>query len=403
MTSTAARSAAATGSQLRRAALATAVVFGLNAFLMAGWVVRLPATRDRLHADPAELGVALLMLGVGSLLAMPWTGRLCARYGSRRIVAVMLVPSCVSLVVLAHLPTLWATGAGLLVLGAGYGAWDVAMNVQASGVDRAVGRDLMPRYHGCWSLGGFVGAGLGTAAAAVGLSLGVHFALVAVVVAVGVLVALRWFRPDAREEAPTYPDERPHERRRVLLSRRLVLIGIVTLGATCIEGAAADWLALYLHDDRASGQAVAAAGFAAFSVAMAVSRFAGTTTIEHLGRAGAVRLGGVVAGLGVLATVSAPGLVGAFVGAAAWGAGVAVIFPAAMSAGGETPDRGAEGIATVATIGYGGFLLGPPLIGLLAQHVGLGAALLVLLVLAAAIAALAPAVRRPSDISGRTG
>jgi fucose permease len=398
VTSTASQASAATVSQLRRAAVATAVVFGLNAFLMAGWVVRLPATRDRLHADPAELGVALLMLGVGSLLAMPWTGRLCARYGSRRIVAVMLVPSCVSLLVLAHLPTLWATGAGLLVLGAGYGAWDVAMNVQASGVDRAVGRDLMPRYHGCWSLGGFVGAGLGTAAAAAGLSLGVHFALVAVVVAVGVLVALRWFRPDAREQAPAHPHEeeaeptQPHERR-VLLTRRLVLIGVVTLGATCIEGAAADWLALYLHDGRSSGQAVAAAGFAAFSVAMAVSRFAGTTTIEHLGRAGAVRLGGLVAGLGVLATVSAPGLVGAFVGAAAWGAGVAVIFPAAMSAGGETPGRGAEGIATVATIGYGGFLLGPPLIGLLAQHVGLGSALLVLLVLAAAVVSLASAVR----------
>jgi fucose permease len=392
VTGAAQQSAAHTAPVLRRAAIATAVVFGLNAFLMAGWVVRLPATRDRLHADPAQLGVALLMLGLGSLVAMPWTGRLCARYGSRRIVTVMLVPSCGALVVLAHLPTVWATGAGLFVLGAGYGAWDVAMNVQASGVDRAVGRDLMPRYHGCWSLGGFVGAGVGTAAAAVGLSLSVHFALVAVVVAVGVLVALRWFVPDAR----VGPTAAAPSRQRVLLTRRLVLIGVVTLCATCIEGAAADWLALYLHDGRSTGQAAAAAGFAVFSVAMAVSRFGGTTTIERLGRAGAVRLGGLLAGVGVLATVAAPGVVGAFIGAAAWGAGVAVIFPAAMSAGGETPGRGPEGIATVATIGYGGFLLGPPLIGLLAQHVGLGSALLVLLVLAAGAVALAPAVRPPA-------
>jgi fucose permease len=273
----------------------------------------------------------------------------------------------------------------LFVLGAGYGSWDVAMKVHASGVDRAVGRDLMPRYHGCWSLGAFVGAGFGTAAAAIGLSLAVHFALVAGVVAIGVAVALHWFRPDATATEVG--------RRRVLVSRRLVLIGVVTLCATCVEGAAADWLALYLHDGRGTGQGVAAAGFAAFSVAMAVSRFAGTTTIERLGRAGAVRLGGLLAGLGVLATVAAPGLAGAFVGAAVWGAGVAVVFPAAMSAGGETPGQSAEGIATVATVGYGGFLLGPPLIGVLAKHVGLGSALLVLLGLAAAIVALAPAVR----------
>jgi fucose permease len=385
---------------LRRAAVATAVVFALNAFLMAGWVVRLPATRDRLHADPAELGVALLMTGLGSLVAMPTTGRLCALYGSRRVVAATLAPCCAALVLLAYLPTVWATGAGLFVLGAGYGSWDVAMNVQASGVDREIGRDLMPRYHGCWSLGGFVGAGVGTAAAAVGLSVKLHFALVAVVVAVGVVVALRWFRPDARAAAGAVApavaaQARRAGRPRVLLTRRLVLIGVVTLCATCIEGAAADWLALYLHDDRRTTQAVAAAGFAAFSVAMAVSRFGGTTAIERLGRSGAVRLGGLLAGLGVLGTVAAPGLVGAFVGAVAWGAGVAIIFPAAMSAGGETPERPAEGIATVATIGYGGFLVGPPLIGVLAQQVGLGSALLVLLVLAGAVAALAPVVRPP--------
>jgi fucose permease len=383
---------------IRRAAVATAVVFGLNAFLMAGWVVRLPATRDRLHADPAQLGVALLMIGLGSILAMPATGRLCARFGSARVVMVTLLPSCSALVLLAYLPTIWATGAALFVLGAGYGSWDVAMNVQASAVDRAIGRDLMPRYHGCWSLGGFVGAGLGTVAAAVGVSLGLHFALVALVVAVGVLVSLRWFLPDVRvgsAPAATGSGEGPAHRR-VLLTRRLVLIGVVTLCATCVEGAAADWLALYLHDDRGTTQALAAAGFAAFSVAMAASRFSGTTVIERLGRAGAVRLGGALAGVGVLATVAAPGVVGAFVGAAAWGAGVAVVFPAAMSAGGETPGRSAEGIATVATIGYGGFLLGPPLIGLLAQRLGLGSALLVLLALAATVVALAPVVRPPA-------
>ncbi|MFI5099851.1 MAG: MFS transporter [Actinomycetes bacterium] len=380
--------------ELRRAALGTAAVFALNGFLMAAWISRLPATRDRLHADPASLGLALLMTGVGSLLAMPTTGRLCARYGSRRVVAATLVPSCVALVALAFLPTVWAMAAGLFVLGAGYGSWDVAMNVQASQVDRHAGRDLMPRYHGCWSVGAFVGAALGTLAAAAGVPLAVHFTTDAVVVAVGVTVALRWFLADPPPERAS-ADARRAGRPHAFITRTLVLIGVVTLCATCIEGAAADWFALYLHDGRGTDAGLAAAGYAVFAVAMAASRFSGTTVIDRIGRVAAVRWGGALAGFGVLAAVLAPGVPGAMVGALLWGFGVAVIFPAAMSAGGEVPGHAAQGIATVATIGYGGFLLGPPLIGLLAQHLGLGSALLVLPVLAVGIVVLAPAVRAP--------
>ncbi len=380
--------------ELRRAALATAAVFALNGFLMAAWVSRLPATRDRLHADPASLGLALLMTGLGSLLAMPTTGRLCARYGSRRVVAATLVPSCIALVALAFLPTVWAVGAGLFVLGAGYGSWDVAMNVQASQVDRHAGRDLMPRYHGCWSVGAFVGAALGTLAAAAGVPLAVQFTTAATVVAVGVTVALRWFladpTPDRASGDPRRPG-RPH----AFITRTLVVIGVVTLCATCIEGAAADWFALYLHDGRGTDPGLAAAGYAVFAVAMAASRFSGTTVIDRIGRVAAVRWGGALAGLGVLGAVLAPGVPGAMLGGLLWGLGVAVIFPAAMSAGGEVPGHAAQGIATVATIGYGGFLLGPPVIGLLAQHLGLGSALLVLPVLAVGVVVLAPAVRAP--------
>ena len=117
--------------------------------------------------------------------------------------------------------------------------------------------------------------------------------------------------------------------------------------------------------------------------------------IDRIGRVAAVRWGGALAGLGVLGAVLAPGVPGAMAGGLLWGLGVAVIFPAAMSAGGEAPDHAAEGIATVATIGYGGFLLGPPMIGLLAQNLGLGSALLVLPALAVGIVVLAPAVRAP--------
>jgi predicted MFS family arabinose efflux permease len=383
---------------LRRAALATALVFAVNGFLLAAWVARLPATRDRLGASVAELGLVLLAPGFGSLLSMPFGGRLCRRFGSRAVVAVTTVAGSAALVLLAVVPSLAGLAAALFAWGSFYGSWDVAMNVHGSAVEQRAGREWMPRYHACWSVGGIAGAGLGALAAHAGVGLAPHFAAVAVLCVVLVFVALRSFVEDRAPDAVPAAVNSPRRTRRGsarsrLLSPRLLLVGVVTLCATTLEGAAADWLALFLTDEREATASLAAAGYAVFAVAMAGGRFSGTVVAERLGRDGAVRAGGLVSFAGVLLTVVGPGLVTSYVGAALWALGVCLVFPAAVSAGGEAPYRPADAIAAVTTIGYGGFLLGPPLIGLLADQVGLGRALLVLLVLAAGIAVLAPAVR----------
>jgi len=423
---------AATEPRLRRAALATALVFATNGFLLGSWVARLPATRDRLGASAAELGLVLLAPGVGSLLSMPFSGRWCRRFGSRLVVAATTVAASSVLAALAVVPNLVALGAALFVWGAFYGSWDVAMNVHGSAVEQRAGREWMPRYHACWSVGGIAGAGIGALAAHAGTPLVLHFAAVAVASTVLVMVALRSFVEDRAQGAEATPAGEPgasrppdpvpglpegetsrtrdlappavhNPRRARVLTGRLLLVGVVTLCATTLEGAAADWLALFLTDERGATASLAASGYAVFAVAMAAGRFSGTAVAERLGRDGAVRVGGLVSFAGVLLTVLGPGLAAAYAGAALWALGVCLVFPAAVSAGGEAPDRPADAIAAVTTIGYGGFLLGPPLIGLLADRVGLGRALLVLLVLAAGIATLAPAVRsrrpRPAPAS----
>ena len=397
------RRGAATEPRLRRAALATALVFAVSGFVAASWVSRLPATRDRLGASAAELGLVLLAPGVGSLLSMPFSGRWCRRFGSRLVVAATTVAACAVLVALAVVPNLVTLGLGLFVWGTFYGSWDVAMNVHGSAVEQRAGREWMPRYHACWSVGGIAGAGLGALAAHVGSPLGLHFTAVAVLCVALVALALRSFVEDRVQAVTPPPDPDPARRRRRVLTGRLLLVGVVTLCATTLEGAAADWLALFLTDERAATASLAAAGYAVFAVAMAGGRFSGTAVAERLGRDGAVRAGGLVSLAGVLLTVLGPGLVGAYAGAALWALGVCLVFPAAVSAGGETPDRPADAIAAVTTIGYGGFLIGPPLIGLLADQIGLGRALLVLCVLAGGIAALAPAVRslRPQPAAVR--
>jgi predicted MFS family arabinose efflux permease len=442
--------------RLRRAALATALVFAVNGFLLASWVSRLPATRDRLGASAAELGLVLLAPGIGSLLSMPFSGRWCRRFGSRQVVAATTVAASTALVALAVVPTLVALGLTLFVWGAFYGSWDVAMNVHGSAVEQRAGREWMPRYHACWSVGGIAGAAFGALAAHAHSPLALHFTAVAVLCAALVALALRHFVEDRvevaiedrvevapqpqplaggapeREGSPGpetvaaavhSPGPDPAEgrvrgrawaggrlrgrgraggRARVLTGR-LLLVGAVTLCATTLEGAAADWLALFLTDERGATGSLAAVGYAVFAVAMAAGRFSGTAVAERLGRDGAVRAGGLVSLAGVLLTVLGPGLVAGYAGAALWALGVCLVFPAAVSAGGETPGRPADAIAAVTAIGYGGFLVGPPLIGLLADHVGLGRALLVLCVLAGGIAALAPAVRsrRPQPAAAR--
>lgn len=399
------RDRSASARDLRNAAVATGVVFAVSGATFATWVSRLPAVRDRLDAGTAELGLALLCIGLGSLFTMPFTGKLCARFGSRSIVLATALPGCAMLALLAHVPSVVLLGVALFLWGAFYGAWDVAMNVHGSAVERRAGRAWMPRYHAAWSIGGITGAGIGVLAAGVSIPVDVHFGGMAALLAITVLVASRRFVPDRvvvdRKRRDPGVSTPPRDR---LLTKSLVAVGLLTACATCIEGAAADWIALYLTDDRGAEPSAASGGYAVFAVAMASSRLVGTNVIERLGRARAVRSAGVLTFAGIVITLAAPGIVGSYVGVLLWGAGVALVFPAAMSRGGETPGRPADAIAAVSTIGYAGFLLGPPMVGILADHVGLGAALFSLLGLAAGIIGLsAAAAPRRSDAAATVG
>lgn len=406
---------------MRRAAFGSAFVFAASGALLGTWVSRVPAIVARHDLSPGELGRALLALGIGSLLSMPLTGLACKRVGSRAWVAFMSVIAAAVLSCVGLATDQVQLSAALFGLGMVYGSWDVAMNVQGSAVDQRAGREWMPRYHACWSLGSILGAAVGAAAARGGVTIGTHFTVAAWCATAAAFVGLLRY-VDERAPAVTAPPadqpgtaeprtgqsetaEHPADQlraaeqsagrrqvwQRPAANRALLLIGLVTLCATIIEGAADDWLALYLHTDRGLSEASAALGYTAFATAMTVVRFAGTPAAAWLGRAGAVRAGGVLGIAGVLITVLSPWTPVTFAGALLWGAGVCLVFPAAVSAAGET-DRPAEAIALVTSIGYGSILIGPPLIGALADVIGMGTALLTLAGLAAGVAVLAPAV-----------
>jgi len=268
----------------------------------------------------------------------------------------------------------------------------------------------MPYWHGFFSVGAVSGALAGAFAASIGLPIAWQFLGVSGFWTVAMCLATTRFIPDAglHSSAGSEPVEEPifdepqalasarsqaGQRRQSTLNPIEVLLGIIAFSTALGEGAANDWLALMLVDNRGAPPALGALTFAGFNLTMALGRFTGGVVIQRYGRAPVLRVAGVLACTGVAALCLVNSTLIALLGAPAWGLGLSVGFPAAMSAAGEVPGRGARAIAVVATIGYGGILLGAPLIGLLAHTMRLDRALLAVALLVLLIAALAPAAQ----------
>lgn len=376
------------GTGIRAARLSVLAVFFLNGLAVASWFVRIPAVRDNLGLSEGLLGVALLGAAVGAMVAMPLAGALTSRFGSRRVVGVTALLISFSLIPPALAPNLFFLVPALVLLGASNGALDVSMNSQAVAVEKEYGRPIMSSFHAAFSLGGLAGAASGGLVAAAGIGPLPHLSAVAVLCASTALVAYRPLLPAsadaAGDGAPAFA--RP--------TRALLGLGVISFCVLLGEGAMADWSAVYLKDTLTTGPGFAAAGYAAFSLAMAFGRLLGDRLTQRLGPAALVRACGALAavGLGVALAVGQPYF--ALVGFACAGAGFSVIFPTALSAAGRTKGMAAgPALAAVSTAGYTGFLIGPPTIGFVAELVGLGGALYIVVGLSAAIVLLAGAVR----------
>lgn len=381
------------GSRIERdlwmARLAVLAVFFLNGFGFASWVVRIPAVQEKLGLGEGLLGVALLGAAVGSLVAMPLAGWMVSRVGSRPVVGVTAFSWPVALVALALAPSLPFLVLSLVFAGMAVGSLDVSMNAQAVAVEKEYRRPIMSSFHAAFSFGGLLGAVVGGLAASAGIGVLPHFVAVAVLTVAATVVAYRALLPasaDARQgdDGPAF----------VWPTRALMGLGIIAFCVLLGEGAMADWSAVYLNDTLETGPGFAAAGYAAFSLAMAVGRLTGDRLMERIGAVRIVRAGAAVSagGLGISLFAAEP--VFALAGFAAAGAGFSIIFPAALSAAGHSDEMAAgPALAAVSSAGYFGFLVGPPSIGFVAELVGLGTALYIVVALSSVIVLLAGSVR----------
>ncbi|MET9359360.1 MFS transporter [Streptomyces sp. NPDC006632] len=368
---------------------ALTVFFALDGFLFAGWVVRIPAIKQQTGASAGELGLALLGVSAGAVVTMVLTGRLCRRFGSHPVTV-----ACGGLMALAiALPpqthSALALGLVLLLFGAAYGGVNVAMNSAAVDLVAALRRPVMPSFHAAFSLGGMVGAGVGALVAG-NLSATSHLMALT---GFGLLVTALAGRVLLWHPAPVHPST-PHARGRRLdgRSRRLVLLfGAIALCTAYGEGAMADWGALHLEQDLAAAPGIAAVGYSLFALAMTAGRLSGTVLLERLGQTRTLVVGGLTACAGMLLGALAPQIWLALAGFAVMGLGLANIFPVAVARAGALAGPG--GVAAASTLGYGGMLLGPPAIGLLAEWASLPVALTTVAALAAGASLIACTAR----------
>jgi predicted MFS family arabinose efflux permease len=366
--------------------LATGILFGVNGVMFGTWAANIPWLQAHLGASKTELGFALLCMAVGALVAMPLAGQALTRIPTARLTT----GSALAYTVLLPLPLLAPSpivlALTLSLFGALNGVMDVSMNAHGVAVEERYGRPILSSLHAGWSFGSLIGAvlvALGTTAA---IYPPLQAAAVAAVLWLIALLASRRLGPSA--DHPEQPTGRI-----VLPSRAVLPLGVIAVAAALIEGGLADWSGIYLRGDLRAEPGLAAAGFAALSLGMAFGRLSGDAINRWIGPSRLIATGMllVAAALGVaLALANVPV---AIVALAIAGLGIANAIPVLFSAAGRIPPSGPS-LSAVFTVGYSGFLFGPPIVGSVADQIGLPGALAGLAIIAGITALVVPTVLR---------
>jgi predicted MFS family arabinose efflux permease len=393
---------------LVRARAAVTLLFLLYGVILGTWTARIPAVKHRLGLGDSQLSIALLAFAAGAILGMQGAGRLVDRLGSRRVMIPAVLVDAALLVPPAFAGNLAVLAACLVAFGAVHGTLNVAMNVNAVEVQRAVGRPIISSCHAVYSVGGFLGAAAGGLSARAGLGAGATFAAVAAAVLVVAvadrLLVLPTSLPAAEPGAsPAAPAASGGPARVGLLAPGVLLLGLLVFCCLVGEGAAADWSTVYLRDSLGAREDLATAGYAAFSVAMVAGRLVGDRLSATLGPVALVRGCGVLAAAGLATGLLVDAPVAGIVGFGCLGAGLSCIAPQVFSAAGSRdPAVAGQAIARVAGLGFLGFVVGPVLIGFTARLVGLPHALLIPAVLALFVALSAAAIRPARQVAPAT-
>ena len=408
----------------RKAALAIFAVFFFESMVLGQWIPRIPDIKATLALSDASLGLALLTMPLGTLLGFAVAGRLIQITGLRLACRVFLPLWALSFIGPALAQDFLQLCVSLVISGLAIGMIETAMNTEAARIESNYGKRLMSRCHGFWSLGTMIGALSGGLLAQAGVSVTVHFLIAMPLIAIGGYLAASALPvlvkmpidaavPDTASALPaatansasaeTLENQEEQKSRLITLPRRaIVLLCVMPLGIMMVEGAFIDWSAVFMRDVMGAEPLTIAIIYSAFSMVMAVVRLSGDALATRFGETVIVRVSGLASTLGICLFALASTVPMAFVAAALSGAGVAIVFPLAVTAAAKRPGRtAAENVAALNMIAFSAFLVSPPIIGFLSEAFSLRFALLCLAPFAFLTFLLATEVQ--GNGAGRTG
>ncbi|MGF6822813.1 fucose permease [Microbacterium sp. ZKA21] len=400
-----------TRSQYVRWRNAIFAIFLASGVSIATWAARVPDIKSALDIDNAQIGLLLLGMGIASIIGISTSPAVMARTGARRGMLGLLITLAIGIALIGFGATVLGSFPvviiGLVLFGFGNGCLDVMMNVEATAIEQHAGKTILPLFHAFFSFGTVLGAGAAWAATKLDIEVAPHAGVIAALILVTAFVSIA--NVPSREETldPAEPGEKPHwrERMHVALSAwrepRTYVLGIVMLGMAFAEGGANDWLALGVSEDHGFGAENGALALTVFSVAMTAVRIFGGPLVDRFGRVLVLRVLAVSAAGGILLFILAPTMPLVFLGAALWGVGASLGFPLGMSAAADDPAKAAARVSAAATIGYAAFLCGPPILGMISEHIGLLNTLYILVALVAA-SGLASGAARPLTDAEKT-
>ena len=363
--------------------IAVGCFFFVAGLSFASWASRIPDIQAKLHLNNAALGAVLLGLPTGLLISLPIAGWLVTKWGSKQVVILAAILYCLTLPLLGFAPSKGALMACLFLFGIAGNMLNISINTQAVGTEAIYGRSIMASYHGLWSMAGFSGAALGTCMISLGTPPLQHFFIISCLAAVLTAIGSRYLLPEDSKPKGIGPVfARP--------DRSLLNLGLIAFCCMISEGAMFDWSGVYFQKVIQPPKGLVTAGFTAFMLTMSTGRFLGDWVATGIGKKKTLQYSGILTAVGLLLAVTCPFLIPAILGFLLVGAGVSSVVPLIYSSAGKSTvlSPGAA-IAAVSTIGYLGFLFGPPCIGFIAQISGLRTALGIIAILGATIAVIA--------------
>ncbi|MGE8243772.1 MAG: MFS transporter [Sphingobacterium sp.] len=344
-----------------RIRIAVSLFFFCQGIAFASWASRIPVIKERLHLSEGQLGTILLMLPVGQLVTMALSGKLVTKYGSAKVLRIVPIAYALVLCSIAFAQNAWQLGAILFLFGVTGNMCNISVNTQGVATEQIYKKSIMTSFHGAWSIAGFTGALVGLLTMNLGLDTLPHFLIILAFVTANTLINQRYL----------VPGKSPQKEKRSFFSKpegSLLQLGIIGFFSMATEGAMFDWSGVYFKEIVHAPEKFVVVGYASFMIMMAIGRFVGDGVIRKLGRKRTLQYSGILMFVGMMTSVVFPQFIVCTLAFMLVGIGVACNVPSIYSIAGQNKNvPSGVALAMVSSISYLGFLMGPPLIGYIAE------------------------------------